>query len=153
MKSPSSAELRQLGSKFVLKIIRRARKHSALLKRLPGVAWRIELGWVSSPQMKRMNSKFKGKHYATDILSFPAPPVFREQGWLGELVICENVLRRQARQLGHPPETELEVLLVHGLLHLLGFDHERGPKAARIMAIWEAKLSENSGLIARTLSR
>jgi rRNA maturation RNase YbeY len=75
---------------------------------------------------------------------------------LGELVICEPILKSQAREQGHSPERELEVLLAHGLLHLLGFDHELGEKEARIMKKWEDLLVERrvtsakgSGLISR----
>jgi probable rRNA maturation factor len=100
--------------------------------------------------MSRLNRSYRGKTYATDVLSFPAPPVFRRQGHLGELIICLPVLKSQARELGHSAETELDVLLVHGLLHLLGMDHEKGGKAARVMRLWETRLLKGKGLIARS---
>ena len=62
------------------------------------------------------------------------------EGQLGEVVICLPVLKRQARERGHSEVAELEILLVHGALHLLGFDHELGPKQAAAMARWEGKL-------------
>lgn len=99
--------------------------------------------------MKRLNAGYRKKSYATDVLSFAAPEPFRSQGWLGELVVCAPVLERQARELKHSSELELDVLLAHGLLHLLGLDHERGPAEARRMAKLEARLLEGQGLIAR----
>lgn len=106
--------------------------------------------------MTRLNGRLRGKSYATDILSFEAPGPVRETGWLGELVICRPTLMRQAREHGHSPATELEILVIHGLLHLLGFDHEgQGPKAqraAREMARHEGALlgRASKGLIGRT---
>ena len=80
--------------------------------------------------MSRLNAQYRGKAYPTDVLSFPAPKIFRMAGELGALVVCLPALKRQARERGHSPETELEILLVHGVLHLLGLDHELGPKQA-----------------------
>jgi probable rRNA maturation factor len=108
----------------------------------------VELAGAVS--MRRLNRRFRGKDRVTDVLSFPAPQVFRARGVLGELVICPPVLRRQAARLGHAPARELEVLLAHGLLHLLGFDHERGARQASVMRAWEARLlGRSGGLIGR----
>jgi probable rRNA maturation factor len=112
--------------------------------------------------MKALNGLYRGKHYATDVLSFDAPPVFRKMGVLGELILCWPTLRSQAREQKHSEAAELRVLLVHGLLHLLGFDHEKGPRAARQMQLQEAALLKRlrvsskgeakRGLIARSRS-
>jgi probable rRNA maturation factor len=67
-----------------------------------------------------LNRQFRGKDYATDVLSFPS----EERGFLGDIVIAAGVAARQAREAGHPLPTELKVLSLHGLLHLLGYDHE-----------------------------
>jgi probable rRNA maturation factor len=102
--------------------------------------------------MTRLNEQYRGKAYATDVLSFPSPEVFQSMGQLGELVVCLPVLKRQARELGHAPEQELDVLLAHGALHLLGLDHELGPKQSAEMARLEARLlpARAKGLIRRT---
>ena len=92
--------------------------------------------------MTELNRAYRGKNRPTDVLSFQPPEVFRKQGMLGELVICLPVLKRQARELGHRPETELRILLVHGVLHLLGLDHELGAREAARMARLEARLLE-----------
>jgi len=100
----------------------------------------MDVAFIGSAEMKRLNAHYRGKRHATDILSFEAPSAFRKRGLLGELVICAPVLKRQAREQGHAMGRELEVLLVHGVLHLLGFDHEKGARQAREMGKWEAKL-------------
>ena len=144
------------------KILKQAKATSSLKKRVSktpkGTAWQVSFKFLSAPAMKRLNFRYRKKNSATDILSFPAPEIFRQHGMLGELVICEAVLLRQAREQEHNPRRELEVLLVHGVLHLLDFDHERGPKAAVEMARWESKLlaglkpskETKSGLVARS---
>lgn len=114
---------------------------------------------VGRLRMTRLNLKYRGKNRPTDILSFPSPEVFRAAGDLGELIICLPVLKRQAEGLGHSPRRELDILLAHGLLHLLGLDHERGRAEARRMACFEEQLLErlrpsrtlgSRGLIARS---
>lgn len=111
---------------------------------------------LGAATMKKLNKKYRGKDYATDVLSFEAAGPFRAAGILGELVICLPVLKRQAKEQGHRPERELEILVVHGVLHLLGLDHERGPREARAMSRWEKKVLEaafhagHSGLIRRS---
>jgi rRNA maturation RNase YbeY len=103
--------------------------------------------------MKRLNSGYRKKSYATDVLSFGAPEPFRSQGWLGELVVCAPVLERQAREQGHSGERELDVLLAHGLLHLLGLDHERSQAEAERMSRLESRLLSGQGLTARGFSK
>jgi probable rRNA maturation factor len=103
-------------------------------------AWQVGVKIVGRPEMKRLNGAYRGLGYATDVLSFPSPEPFRSQGLLGELIVCAPVLEAQAASLGHPPDLELEVLLAHGLLHLLGLDHERGAREAALMERWERKV-------------
>ena len=102
--------------------------------------WRAEVELISAAKMKRLNAQYRGKDYATDVLSFGAPEPMQRLGVLGELVICTQVLERQARECGHSPSAELRVLLVHGVLHLLGMDHEQGGRQEKEMRKWEEKL-------------
>lgn len=104
------------------------------------MGWRAEVGLISSAKMKRLNARYRGKDYATDVLSFGAPEPMQRLGVLGELVICTQVLERQARECGHAPLAELRVLLVHGVLHLLGMDHELGGQEEKLMRKWEERL-------------
>lgn len=110
----------------------------------------LDLEFLTAVQMKRLNKKHRGLDKVTDVLSFPAHPVFQKQGHLGDVVICLPVLKAQAKSEKLSPFKELRILLTHGVLHLLHFDHERGVKDARVMAAWEKKLLKSRGLIART---
>ena len=75
---------------------------------------------VPDTRVRLLNRQYRGKDQPTDVLSFPAD----ERGQLGDVVIASGVAARQAREAGHPLGTELRVLALHGLLHLLGYDHE-----------------------------
>lgn len=114
-------------------------------------AFGLDVTFVTSPKMKSLNKKFRGKDEPTDVLSFPALEVFARQGHLGDLVICAPVLERQAKEIGHSPKQELQVLLVHGLLHLLGYDHEKSPRESKEMSKLEQKILGATGLIRRTV--
>jgi probable rRNA maturation factor len=98
-------------------------------------------------ELRRLNRQFLGKDYATDVLSFPqtAPA-----GFLGEIAISAARAREQAPGFGHGIDDEIRILMLHGLLHLMGMDHEtdRG-RMARAEAGWRARLGLPAGLIAR----
>jgi probable rRNA maturation factor len=101
---------------------------------------------VSDRRMRALNRQFRGKDYATDVLSFPS----EERGFMGDIVIAEGVAKRQARDGGHSVQAELRVLSLHGLLHLLGYDHEADDgKMARIEARLRRKAGLPEGLIER----
>jgi len=94
---------------------------------------------VSDARVRALNRQYRKKDMATDVLSFPSG----EQGFLGDVVIASGVAARQARAAGHPLATELRVLALHGLLHLLGYDHERDDGR---MARLERRLRRRGGL-------
>lgn len=102
--------------------------------------WRAGVQLVGNAEMRKLNRLYRRKDYATDVLSFASPEPFRSMGFLGELVIALPVLKRQAREHHHSLETELWILLTHGLLHLLGMDHELGQRAEKEQRLWEARL-------------
>jgi probable rRNA maturation factor len=77
---------------------------------------------TSDAELRRLNATFLGKDYPTDVLSFPS--VEGEES-LGELAISAPRAKAQAAGFGHPVETEIEILMLHGVLHLLGLDHTR----------------------------
>lgn len=132
------------------KLLRVAQKTGALKRLGPKVPWSIEVTLCGAAKMGSLNLLYRGKNGPTDVLSFEAPPVFQGAGVLGELVICLPVMKSQAKRLGHSELTELRVLLAHGILHLLGLDHEKSPKEARRMAGLEAQLLRKpKGLIHR----
>jgi probable rRNA maturation factor len=75
-------------------------------------------------ELRRLNRKFRGKDRATDVLSFPAGGN-TGAAVAGDIAISADHARRSAKRLGHAISAELKVLLLHGLLHLAGYDHER----------------------------
>jgi probable rRNA maturation factor len=81
---------------------------------------KITVAIVPDSRVRALNRRYRKKDKATDVLSFPAD----ERGYLGDVVIAAGVARRQAKGAGHTLQTELRVLALHGLLHLLGYDHE-----------------------------
>jgi probable rRNA maturation factor len=94
---------------------------------------------VSDARVRALNCRFRDVDRATDVLSFPSG----ERPYLGDVIIAAGVARRQARAAGHPIQTELRVLALHGLLHLLGYDHDRDDGT---MARIERRLRRRGGL-------
>ena len=118
----------------------------------------VSIALVSDRRVRALNRCYRGIDRPTDVLSFPAKDRSPRRthrtprqkiGWakandfLGDIVIARGVARRQARELGHSELTELKVLALHGLLHLLGYDHERDNGA---MARLERRLRRKGGL-------
>jgi probable rRNA maturation factor len=100
-------------------------------------------------EMRRLNRAFRGKDESTDVLSFPAASNWRASR-LGDLAISAARARAQAKEFGHDAEDEVRVLMLHGVLHLMGFDHEtdRG-EMARAEKRWRTRLVLPDGLIER----
>jgi len=98
-------------------------------------------------ELSRLNAQFLGKNCPTDVLSFPE----REPAhFLGELAISRQRAAEQARRYGHSLEKEIQILMLHGLLHLLGMDHERDRgRMARAESQWRERLGLPAGLIER----
>lgn len=83
---------------------------------------------TGSSDMRSLNDRFRGKGKATDVLSFPSElsaKVARRTPLAGEIAISADIALDNARRLGHPAAVEVKVLVLHGILHLAGFDHER----------------------------
>jgi probable rRNA maturation factor len=106
----------------------------------------VTIALVSDQRIRALNRQFRRKARPTDVLSFPAG----ERGRLGDIVIGIGVARSQAEEAGHSLGAELRVLALHGLLHLLGYDHERDAgRMARVEARLRARGGLSSGLIER----
>lgn len=87
---------------------------------------------VGSDHIRKLNARFAGDDYATDVLSFPMMEDDDTSLLLGDVVLCPEVAAANAEKLGHPVDVELETLLVHGTLHLLGYDHDDEEEKARM---------------------
>jgi probable rRNA maturation factor len=104
---------------------------------------------ASDAAIRKVNHEFLGKNYATDVLSFPMGGE-GDQPYLGDILISAQQAKRQAQRLGHSVEDELKILLLHGVLHLLGHDHERDNGAmSRLERRWRRQFGLPAGLIER----
>ena len=107
---------------------------------------------TTDSELRRLNREFRGNDVATDVLSFPAGQVPNGGGSerLGDLAISAARARAQAREFGHTLEHEIQILMLHGLLHLLGLDHETDTgRMARAEKRWRKRLGLPHGLIER----
>jgi probable rRNA maturation factor len=86
---------------------------------------RVNIVLVPDARMRALNRRFRRRDAPTDVLSFPNPDSSRQNSpkLLGDIVIATGVARRQARAAGHSELAELRILALHGLLHLMGYDH------------------------------
>lgn len=93
----------------------------------PGPPVSLGVRFVGDREIRRVNREYRSKDKATDVLSFPGETPAEngeEETYLGDILISVPTARRQAKEAGHPVERELKVLLLHGILHCLGYDHE-----------------------------
>jgi probable rRNA maturation factor len=151
----------------------RASGLASWLRRVAPAAARgiVSVALVSDGRIRALNRTYRRKDSATDVLSFPtSSPPRRTRGtrrskpdsssvssvspvverFLGEIVIARGVARRQAREARHSELTELRVLALHGLLHLLGYDHEGDNGRMRCV---EERLRRKGGLAAGLIGR
>jgi probable rRNA maturation factor len=122
----------------------------------------VTIALVDDDTMRRLNHRFAGKNRATDVLSFPwaghdagrprrsIRPGFGPAPFLGDMAIATGVAKRQARAMGHSYAQELRILALHGLLHVLGYDHHADDGA---MARLEARLRRKGGLTTGVIER
>ena len=90
--------------------------------------------FVTAEHMRRLNAHFAGENYATDVLAFPMMEDDDEEGpaILGDVVVCPSVAQENAAKIGHDLSDELAVLVVHGTLHLMGYDHQSAEDKAEM---------------------
>ena len=118
----------------------------------------VNVAILSDARVRKLNKQYRRKDAATDVLSFAYSPtgsprretlesklvpVPADSSCLGDIVIARGVARRQARIAGHDERTEIRILALHGLLHLLGYDHHRDHG---LMARTERRLRRKGGL-------
>lgn len=105
---------------------------------------------TGSAELRSLNRRFRAKDQPTDVLSFPPGPCL-VNGLAGDIAISVDIARQNARRLGHSPAQEIKILALHGVLHLVGYDHERdrGMMAGKERQLRRA-LGLPSGLIERS---
>ncbi len=89
----------------------------------------LSLAFVSKEEIKKINKKFRHKNKPTDVLSF----LINEKQYLGEIIICPEVVKENAKKYKTTVKQEMMKVFVHGILHLLGYEHEKTNKEAEIM--------------------
>jgi len=126
---------------------RSVRELAARLEREVAGGSRFCCLFTDDRELRRLNRQFLGRDYPTDVLAFPSPDSDR---FLGEIAVSVQRAAEQASQRGHGLEEEAGILMLHGLLHLLGMNHEgdRG-RMARAELRWRKKLGLPSSLIER----
>ena len=106
----------------------------------------VTIAILPDSRVKALNRKYRRKNAGTDVLSFPGTAPY-----LGDIAISRGIAKKQAKLLGHSLSVELRVLALHGLLHLLGYDHDSdNGRMARVEARLRRKAGLPLGLIARS---
>ena len=133
-----SSSVRGVGTRALAQFAGRA-------QRAAGISGEVHVLITTSAELRRLNRRFRKKNEATDVLSFPSG-----EGTLGDLAISAEIAAHNAHRLGHSAADEMKILILHGLLHLAGYDHETDEGA---MARKEARLRRTLGLPAALIER
>ncbi|MEQ1724252.1 MAG: rRNA maturation RNase YbeY [Pseudobdellovibrio sp.] len=135
----SKKDLQILVNKICKHFVAYPVRNAALLKQKK----ELTIVFLSSSEIKKINNQFRKKNKATDILSFAG----MDEESLGELLLCTDVLKMQALSQKHSLKNEITYMLIHGLLHLLGYDHERSVKEEKIMFKLQDRCFADLGLV------
>ena len=112
----------------------------------------MSLSLVGKTRMRSLNRTYRGRDYPTDVLAFPMQQIGNQTDvFLGDVVICLPVAIGQASRFDNTPDQELLRLLIHGTLHLLGYDHEQSPREATRMQRKERTIVQKLSPIPRLL--
>jgi probable rRNA maturation factor len=140
----------RMGKKLERRVLADARR---FLTALDVHGAELSVALMGDAAIRRLNKTWRQKDKATDVLSFPAGELPRGVPGprpLGDVIISLDTAARVAKEDGRPIEDEVSRYLAHGILHLLGYDHERSAREARKMAALEEKLLGGEGLIPRS---
>ncbi len=122
----------------------------ARAQRAAGLRGEVNVLVAGSREVRELNRRYRGQDKATDVLSFPSDGG-AGKGFAGDIAIAADLAAQNARQFGHAPAEELKILVLHGLLHLAGYDHERdNGRMAQMEDRLRAQLGLPAGLIARS---
>jgi probable rRNA maturation factor len=90
----------------------------------------LSILFVGADHIRRLNARYAGDDYGTDVLAFPMMEDDEESLLLGDVVVCPEIAAANAEKAGSPLDRELRTLIVHGTLHLLGYDHQNDAQRA-----------------------
>lgn len=124
-------------------------RFSQKARKAVGLKGRVSLLLTSNREMQQLNRCFRGKNKPTDVISFPAADIVIDK-FAGDLAISVDIASANARSFGHTMKEELCVLILHGMLHLAGYDHEADSGQ---MARKEARLRRELGLPVNLIAR
>ena len=123
----------------------------ARVRRAAALKGTVDVLVTSNAEMKSLNRRFRGKDKPTDVLSFARASDDARKEFAGEIAISAEIGAQNARALGHSPAQEVKILVLHGILHLRGYDHERDRgQMARCEGQLRAQFALPTGLINRT---
>lgn len=127
------------GAKYPTAALRKSAE--VLLRAVKQSRAELSIALVGDREMRPLNAKYRKKKTTTDVLSFFVEEQPRlGPKILGDVVISVEQARRQAKERDKSLKSEMAALLIHGILHLLGYDHEKSPRQAQIMFAYERKL-------------
>ncbi len=119
-------------------------------RRAAGLRGELNVLLASSRDVRALNRRFRGKDQPTDVLSFPPVPTAAHD-LAGDIVICVEIAARNARRFGHDPFQEVKILVLHGALHLAGYDHETDSgRMARQEELLRRQLGLSDALLRRS---
>lgn len=138
---------------MVVDVVQRAGRRKYPVRRLKQIAGAVleltgrpdaelSLALIGNAEMQKLNARYRRKDYPTDVLSFPAADYLPGDAVpLGDVIISLDKAAAQAKEHRHTLDQEVVTLVIHGIVHLLGYDHERSAEAARIMSRLEKKIA------------
>jgi rRNA maturation RNase YbeY len=130
---------RRVGGKFSSRRLKKIA--DAVLDMVGEKEAELSLALIGEREMRKLNAKYRGQDYPTDVLSFPAEKNLAPgTKLLGDVIISVTKAASQAKERGRSLDQELATLLIHGIVHLLGYDHERSAQEARRMKRLENKI-------------
>jgi probable rRNA maturation factor len=128
-----------LPARFLREVLSRAAEEPSLARRLgPGDTREITVRVTADRELRRLNATFLGQDEVTDVLSFPSGD---REGYLGDLALSWPAVVRQAHAYGHSEDVEAGLLAIHGLLHLLGWDHATPAQVLEMESVTQACLA------------
>jgi probable rRNA maturation factor len=133
-----------LSPRFLREVLEAAVGEPAVADRLSAPASELTVRVAGDGTLRRLSRVFLGEDHPTDVLSFPSGDL--DSGYLGDVAISWPAVVRQAAEHRHPEDVEAAVLAVHGLLHLLGWDHASPPEERKMTRLTLACL-ERAGLV------
>ncbi|MBT6254164.1 rRNA maturation RNase YbeY [Candidatus Uhrbacteria bacterium] len=111
-------------------------KHAEGILKLKGER-NMSIAFVTKSEMTRLNEAYYGGTGVTDVLAFPSEEPHAKSGYLGEILVYYPRAKKQALERGEKPISEVKLLIVHGFLHLLGYDHETPTKKTKMFRLQE----------------